>query len=172
MRKPVLIYKGGQTEQGAKTAFSHTGAMSSGYQLWEKMARQFGVILVDSLEEMHDFIKLYRLIQPPNGSKIRDGDFWWRQQRGLCGHLCQTGCVELPDLAERTQKALLEFIPPMGTIIRNPVDVSAGGWDPHAIEKTLGTVGKDPSIDAVVFVPQIGFVAVVPVDSESIPNNS
>ena len=158
VRKPVLIYKGGQTEQGAKTAFSHTGAMSSGYQLWEKMARQFGVILVDSLEEMHDFIKLYRLIQPPKGLKYGMVTFGGGNSV-VYADICARLGVELPDLAERTQKALLEFIPPMGTIIRNPVDVSAGGWDPHAIEKTLGTVGKDPSIDAVVFVPQIGFVA-------------
>jgi acyl-CoA synthetase (NDP forming) len=155
-RKPILIWKGGQTGQGAKTAFSHTGAMASGYQLWEKTARQFGVILVDSIEEMHDFIKLYRLIKPPKGTSYCMVTFGGGNSV-VYADICAGIGIKLPDLEEKTQKSLLEFIPPMGTIIRNPVDVSAGGWMPDVIEKTLKTVGQDPNIDSVVFVSQVGF---------------
>ncbi|MFC1859630.1 CoA-binding protein [Thermodesulfobacteriota bacterium] len=156
-RKPILIWKGGQTDQGAKTAFSHTGAMSSGYPLWEKIARQFGVTLVDSIEEMHDFIKLYRLLEPPKGTKCCMVTFGGGNSV-VFADICARMGIELPDLKENIQKSLLEFIPAMGTILRNPVDISIGGWESQVIEKTLRTVGRDPNIDSIVLISQVGFI--------------
>ena len=156
-RKPILIWKGGQTDQGAKTALSHTGAMSSGYLLWETIARQFGVILVDSIEEMHDFIKLYRLVRPPESTRCCLVTFGGGNSVAYAD-ICAKMGILLPELSEQTQDDLLEFIPAVGTIRRNPVDVSAGGWETKVIENTLRTVGRDPNIDSMVFIAQVGFL--------------
>jgi len=156
-RKPILIWKGGQTDQGAKTALSHTGAMSSGYRLWETIARQFGVILVDSIEEMHDFIKLYRVVRPPEGPRCCMVTFGGGNSVAYAD-ICSKMGIQLPDLNKQTQEDLLEFIPAVGTIRRNPVDVSVGGWETKVIENTLRTAGSDPNIDSIVFITQIGFL--------------
>ena len=47
----------------------------------------------------------------------------------------------------------------MGTILRNPVDLSASGWQPGVIQRTLNIVGEDPGIDSIIFVFQSGFIA-------------
>ena len=156
-RKPILIWKAGQTDQGAKTAFSHTGAMSSGHLPWETIARQFGVILVDSIEEMHDFIKLYRLVRPPEGTRCCMVTFGGGNSVAYADICAKTGIL-LPDLNAQTQDDLLEFIQAVGTIRRNPVDVSAGGWETKVIENTLRTAGRDPNIDFIVFIAQVGFL--------------
>jgi len=153
-RKPVLIWKGGQTDVGARTALSHTGAMASGYELWQALARQFGAILVDSIEEMHDFIKLYRLTSPPESTRsclVNIGGGASVKYADVCSKVG----IDLPELQKETQDALLEFIPPVGTIRRNPVDASGSGWKRHAIEKTIRTIGCDPDIDSIIFVTQL-----------------
>ena len=47
--KPVIIWKGGYTEDGTKAAFSHTGAIASNLKLWKAMTKQTGAVLVLSL---------------------------------------------------------------------------------------------------------------------------
>ena len=45
-RKPVIIYKGGYTEGGARAASTHTGAMAGGDSAWTGLLRQAGAIKV------------------------------------------------------------------------------------------------------------------------------
>ncbi|MBN1614991.1 MAG: CoA-binding protein [Deltaproteobacteria bacterium] len=157
-RKPVLIWKGGQSDQGARTAFSHTGAMATSYGLWQTVVRQCGAILVDNVEEMQDFIKLHRLSSPSKGTRSCLVTFGGGNSVAY-SDICAKEGILLPELEEKTQAALVEFIPPMGTIRNNPVDMSAAGWVPGVIERSLMNVAKDPNIDSIVFVTQIGFVA-------------
>ncbi|MDY6845146.1 MAG: hypothetical protein SVW57_13790, partial [Thermodesulfobacteriota bacterium] len=156
-RKPVLIWKSGQTEAGARAASSHTGAMASGYQMWQTLAKQFGVILVDSIEEMHDFIKLYRMIPPPKSTKscivaLGGGN------SVTFTDVCAKGGIELDELQKETQEGLLEFIPPMGTIRRNPVDLSGGAYGPNVVENSLKLIGRDKNIDSVIFIFEARFM--------------
>ena len=39
-KKPVVILKGGITEQGAKAAASHTGAMAASHEIWTAVMKQ------------------------------------------------------------------------------------------------------------------------------------
>lgn len=157
-RKPVLLWKGGRSEQGARAAFGHTGAMASDYALWQTVARQLGAILLDSVEEMQDFIKLYRLSSPPRGTRCCLVTFGGGNSVAS-SDICARAGVALPALRKETQEALLEFIPPMGTIRTNPVDMSASGWEPGILEKTLSLIAEDPNIDAIIFATQLGFIA-------------
>ena len=150
-KKPVLIWKAGQTAAGARAASSHTGSMAGEFQLWESMAKQFGVILVDGLEEMHDFIKLYRTIPAPKsrnscivalggGNSVTYTD------------VCVKGGIDLPELQEETQEGLLDFMPPMGTIRKNPIDLSGGAYAPNVVENSLKLIGRDQNIDSMIFI--------------------
>ncbi len=156
-KKPVLIWKGGLTEQGARAAQSHTAALAGDSLIWPTLARQYGVILVDSIEEMHDFIKLYRFMPPPQtkrsclvafggGSSVTYTD------------VCTLQGIELPELRDETKARLFEFLAQVGTMVVNPVDLSSSGWLPGAIERTLNTVGDDPNIDAIIFVSHFAFL--------------
>jgi len=49
--KPVVILRGGATQQGQLAAQSHTGALASGQEAWEALAKQTYVELVDTVDE-------------------------------------------------------------------------------------------------------------------------
>lgn len=153
-KKPVLLLKGGQKKVGAEAAVSHTGAMASDYRHWKALARQTGTIIVDSLYEMHDFIKLHRWMMPPKskntclitlsgGNSVTYTD------------VCEKNGIELPSLGDDLQDELLNYIPDAGTIRRNPIDLTDQGFYPQIVESTIKTVGKDTRIDSVVFVFEV-----------------
>ncbi|MFC1895617.1 CoA-binding protein [Thermodesulfobacteriota bacterium] len=159
-RKPVLVYKAGQTAAGARAASSHTGSMAGEYRLWRNLARQCGVVLVESIEEMHDFLKLRRMVEAPASTRcclVGGGG-------GASVTTTDEGAkwgIDLPELQEQTQQKLLEFIVPVGTIRRNPVDMNMGSWDPRVVENVVLTVGGDPQIDTVIYLAQTAFVAIM-----------
>ena len=153
-KKPVLIWKGGQTSDGAKAASSHTGAMASQFKLWESIARQTGAIMVDGINEMHDFIKLYHMAPAPKSKRgclvtLGGGN------SVTYTDVCSGNGIELPDLTEEIQKELLNYIPSVGTIRRNPVDLSGNAFNPKVLGNAISTIGKDPNIDTVIFTFEV-----------------
>ena len=60
--KPLVFYKGGKTEEGAKAALSHTAAMTGSYETLEAACRQSGVVLVDDVEMYGDVVKGFSLL--------------------------------------------------------------------------------------------------------------
>jgi len=53
-RKPVLVWKGGRTEEGGRAIASHTGALAVPLAIWESAVRQCGAINVAGMEELID----------------------------------------------------------------------------------------------------------------------
>ncbi len=157
-KKPVVIWKTGQTEAGAKAAASHTGTMAGGFQLWRALAEQYGAVLVDSLEEMHDFIKIHRMAPIPKSKKCcmvaLGGGF-----SVTYTDYCVKGGLELPELQQDTQEKLLDHMPAIGTIRRNPIDLSGSAWYPNVVENSIKIVGQDKNIDAIIYIADLGFLA-------------
>lgn len=63
-RKPVVVWKGGATEAGAKAASSHTGAMRASAAVWTGALKQAGAIEVRGVDEMADTLLLYQRVGP------------------------------------------------------------------------------------------------------------
>ena len=60
--KPMILYKGGRTEEGAKAALSHTAAMTGNYEVLEAACEQSGVVLMEDIEMFGDVIKGFSLL--------------------------------------------------------------------------------------------------------------
>ena len=58
-RHPVVIWKGGMTEAGARATFSHTGSLATPEAMWRAMVRQSGAVEVASLDAMLDAVELF-----------------------------------------------------------------------------------------------------------------
>jgi 3-hydroxypropionyl-CoA synthetase (ADP-forming) len=71
-KKPIIAYKGGRTEAGARSAASHTAAMSGNYEVFRAACRQAGVILAETIEEYYDQIRAFSLLagKPPRGNRV------------------------------------------------------------------------------------------------------
>ena len=60
----MIIWKGGQTREGARAAASHTGHLASDMALWDAMIRQTGAIRADTQDELMDAFKALTFMKP------------------------------------------------------------------------------------------------------------
>ena len=69
-RKPVIIWKGGQTEGGGRAIRSHTASLASDQAIWDAVIRQVGAVAVQNLDEMIDVVKATLLTRRPSGNRL------------------------------------------------------------------------------------------------------
>jgi acyl-CoA synthetase (NDP forming) len=70
LRKPILIWRGGQTAAGSRATASHTASLAQSHEIWEALFRQTGAVRVDGLEEMVDTIKALQWLKPSTGQRF------------------------------------------------------------------------------------------------------
>jgi len=61
--KPVVILRGGATQQGQLAAQSHTGALASGQEAWQALAQQTCVELVNTVDEFINVLLALQFLQ-------------------------------------------------------------------------------------------------------------
>jgi len=127
-RKPVAIFKGGVTEDGAAAAASHSGSLAGSNRVWEALFRQTGAVRVDSLEELIDIVVTFRFLPRLKGRRV-----------GLVGMTggatvqaaddCAMGGLALPRLPREIEDELRRhFNNDPGLILHNPIDESTHGF--------------------------------------------
>ena len=153
-RKPVVVLKVGRTPHGARTARSHTSALSGDDILYEAALKQVGVIRVDEIHEIFD-VAAALLRQPkPRGKRV-----------GILsaggGHAvmttdaCQKAGLQIATLSPATIDKLNEFLPDRWPHA-NPVDTVAAGFVTYP---ALWPIVEDDNVDAVLSVGSIGMVS-------------
>jgi len=161
-QKPVIIWKGGLTESGGRAVASHTGSLGGTEAIWDGFFKQTGAVRVDSLEELTDVTMTFLyLSHPPKGRRVAlMGAGGGNSVAGA--DVCSRAGLEMPTLTEETRKILREFIPPEGTIIRNPLDIGMVLMDITLLERALEPIASDPLIDAIIFALPIGLFGMRP----------
>ncbi len=162
--KPVIVWKGGLTEWGAKAAACHTGALGGQKEVWDAFYRQTGAVRVDSLDELADVTMTFLHVPPLQGRRIAlMGAGGGNSVAGA--DVCAREGLELPTLTEKTLNELRSFIPPEGTFITNPLDIGIVLRDVNLLLRALEPVAADPLIDYIIFALPVGlFVAGMPFD--------
>lgn len=126
-RKPVVILKGGRTEQGSRAALSHTGALVGNDRAWSALASQTGATLVDTLDEFLDALICLQCLPPsrrPTEKVVLFGNGGGTSVLGTDA-FSRAG-FEIPELPVSTIAALEALQLPAGSSIRNPIDTPAG----------------------------------------------
>jgi acyl-CoA synthetase (NDP forming) len=155
LRKPVIIMKAGLTEAGARAVSSHTGSLAGGDMIWNVFCRQTGAVRVDSLEEMADVTLAFHHLGKSPGRKV--AVFGMGGGIGVAAaDSCARVGLELPPLSPETVKELRKFIPPVGTMIRNPIDAIGAFMDLSLTGKILDLLSASGEID--------NFVVSIPLD--------
>jgi acyl-CoA synthetase (NDP forming) len=126
--KPVVILKGGRTQQGLAAAASHTGSLAGDDRVWVALARQTGCTMVDTLDQFIDVLLAFQTLTPQprhptkrvalfgngGGTSVLATDFYARL--GL----------DVAPFEKQTMAALAALKLPPGTSITNPVDCPVG----------------------------------------------
>jgi acyl-CoA synthetase (NDP forming) len=147
-RKPVVIWKGGRTEEGGRATASHTGSLATSKVVWDSAINQCGAIQVVSLEELIDTLKALLFLPPVYGNRVAIAG-------GPGGHsvtatdiFAESG-LNVPQLTQESYDELETFFGPVGGSYRNPID--SAGPVRRDMKRVMDIVAQDPHIDNLVF---------------------
>jgi acyl-CoA synthetase (NDP forming) len=148
-RKPILIWKGGETEAGAATAASHTGALSSEWRIWEALFRQTGAVRVHTMNDWADAILAFARLPAPKGK----GVFLIGGGGGhsvASGDTCIREGLDVPRLSAATMESLRQSVPAAGSIAGNPLDMFRVFQDAAYLGEVLDLAYEDPAVAAII----------------------
>ena len=153
--KPLVIWKGGQTEAGAKAAASHTGSISGAVNTWEVAVKQSKALMVRNFEELLDTILAFQYVPAFKGERIAILAGVFTPGGGASvtfADECTSQGLKVPLFQQATRDKLKEMVGTAGTILKNPLDIGAmvkgNSWE--VLAETLDVVSKDPNIDAIM----------------------
>lgn len=150
--KPVILLKGGLSEEGARAAQAHTAALASNKKVIEGALKQAGVVLIHKYSHLFLTAKALAAMPLPRGNRVS-----FLAPSGamlvVLTDLCRLHWgLEVPSLEEASRQKLQDISPDY-IRMRNPVDIwpsaSAKGVE-YAYREGMNTVLRDPNIDAVV----------------------
>ena len=151
-RKPVILLKGGSTNEGARAAVAHTAAMASNDRVTDGALRQAGIVRIHKYSHLFLAAKALAVMPVPQGPSVS-----FLAPSGamlvVLSDLCHNELgLQVPKLEEKSRKRLQEISPPY-IRMRNPVDIWPSATS-HGIEfgyrEGMRAVLNDPHIDAVV----------------------
>jgi acyl-CoA synthetase (NDP forming) len=158
---PVVIWKGGVTEAGARATFSHTGSLATPGAVWSAAVRQSGAASVDNLDAMLDAVELIARGREVKGRRMGLVAMTGGQSVGITDTFASAQ-LEVPTLSDSSYDELKAFFNVIGGSYRNPLDAGGtigGGVHQGNLDKILSILDRDPVIDAIVLEVGTGFRA-------------
>jgi acyl-CoA synthetase (NDP forming) len=150
MKKPIIVWKAGCTQAGARAAGSHTGSIAGNREIWDAVSKQAGLIRVENLSEL--FGRLGAFINPclpkgnrvavvsaPGGPAVSTSD------------ACEQAGLKLAVFSEGTKIKLSKLFPELGTSVSNPVDMGLSvAFDKTIYPRCAEIVGQDENVDMIL----------------------
>lgn len=155
-QKPVLVWKGAQSEAGLRASSSHSAQLTTTAQLWETALRQSGAIQVTNMDEMVDTTKALLFLPPPAGNRVA----LMTMTGGPCVTIGDAFCAEgfkVPPLSEGSYERLSSIFAAVGGIPVNPLDVGGTlNQSPENLNTIFDIMAQDPNVDSVIMDMGIG----------------
>ena len=155
VKKPIIIYKIGRTDAGARAAASHTGSLAGSIQVYDGAFKQTGIIRAEGIAEALDIITIFEKVWFGQGKPAGDrvGIVTGPGGPGVAtADACVESGLSVPMISEATKKKLSEAIPQATR--SNPMDMGDFGFvaalkerDPYGI--MTGFMEEDENIDMV-----------------------
>jgi acyl-CoA synthetase (NDP forming) len=154
--KPIIVWKGGATELGARAAMSHTGALAGAKYVWEAMFEQAGIISVRSFEEIVDCLFCLYYSPLPKGKRIAVVAGMGGTNVGTTDNCIELG-LEMARLSDATLERLTQLLPPVGTSVGNPTDIGVATLvAPNLYGETLKILNEDENVDVLLAISDPG----------------
>jgi len=147
-KKPIIVLKGGRSEESSMATRSHTGSLAGKYEYYKAGFKQGGMISVDTLTELADMTKALLLQHPTKGNGLAILSL----QAGpgiIAADKAREFGMKLSVFSQDTKKRLREKISPLLSI-ENPVDMAWTGSSIDASREILHSVLADENVDAVL----------------------
>lgn len=147
--KPVIVIKGGMTEEGSKAAMSHTGSLAGSPEIYEGVFKQTRALQAHKMQEMFDFMNIFEKTNlKPTGKRVQvitnGGGFGI-----ITADSVRKKGLELAELSKPAVKELIKKFPTV--IAHNPMDLLGDATD-ERYEEALKICLKEKNIDAILVV--------------------
>ncbi len=164
---PIILIKVGRSEKGKQAARSHTGALAGNAEIFEGFFRQYGIIRVDTIEELVETAGIMSRCPLPGGGRVGIATMSGGLG-GLYADLCARLSIELPDLSPETVDSLNKLLPDFAQPA-NPLDVTGSGFR-EGMDKIIRIMLDDEHIDILLpisFAPESASEEFIPGFNES-----
>ncbi|HEY8580362.1 MAG TPA: acetate--CoA ligase family protein, partial [Beijerinckiaceae bacterium] len=147
--KPVIVIKSGRSNQAARAAATHTGALAGADDVYSAAFRRAGVLRVDTIDELFAAAETLGRIAPFPGDRLAI-----LTNGGGLGVLAVDELMalggELAEFSPQTLAALDAALPPAWSHA-NPADI-VGDADPARFAAALRPILDDPQVDAAMVI--------------------
>ena len=148
--KPILLWKGGMSDSGSRSAASHTGALAVKSQVWDAVCKQAGIVRVDCEDDMIDYLQAFYYLPRPRGNRVAVVSATGGLGVALADACADYG-LELAKLSQATCHRLQSIVPSVGTCLDNPVDL--GMMSSFNLQMGIDTVkalAEDNGVDIII----------------------
>jgi acetyl coenzyme A synthetase (ADP forming)-like protein len=149
VKKPIVVMKGGISQEGVKAAFSHTASLTSNSQNYLALFKQFGLIIAERYEELFDFAKIFSTQPKTKGKRV--GIVTNGGGAGVVAtDAIYSNSLELAQLSEETVSVLKQKLPNYVNV-RNPLDI-AGDADAKRFEVAIEAMLNEKNVDMLMLI--------------------
>ena len=153
--KPVVIWKGGRTEEGERAIASHTGSLAVSHRIWDVAVRQCGAVTVANMEELIDTLKALYYLRSVRGDRVAVAGGSGGQSVAVADVFAESG-LKLPQLTQESYDELAEFFSLIGGSYRNPIDT--GNQNRIHMRRIMEILERDANIDNLVLIVTKRFI--------------
>jgi len=150
--KPVVAFKIGRSEAGARAAVSHTGALAGADRMYDALFQQVGVIRAQTFSDLLDIP-----VTLSTGRVLRGNRVAILTSTGGAGTLVSDSLgvagfeTPAPDGETAARLRALQT-GDHAALDRNPIDVTLAGLQPELLRGAIMALLESPSYDALVIV--------------------
>jgi acetate---CoA ligase (ADP-forming) len=149
-KKPLVILKAGKTDQGAKSAQSHTASLATPQKIAQGAFAQANIIEANNLADLINLAKLLTIFAKkslgPKTAIVTNA--------GGPGVLTTDALINnnlsLANFSKKTVKKLTTFLPPEASL-NNPIDI-LGNANEKTYFKACQIVLSDPAVDNLIVI--------------------
>jgi acetate---CoA ligase (ADP-forming) len=149
--KPIVAFKVGRSDVGARSAVSHTGAIAGVDAIYDALFRQVGVTRAATFADLLEIPAALVQNRPMRGRRVAIVTSTGGAATLVADSAGAAGFdVPAPDAA--TARKLLALNIPDAVLDRNPIDVTLAGLRPDLLRTVIDELLASASYDAVIAI--------------------
>ncbi len=146
-RKPVVIWKGGRSEEGARAIASHTGSLAVPMTTFTAAVRQSGAVTVGRMEEMIDTIKALLYLPQVTSDRVAAVGGSGGGSVAVSDAFAEAG-LQIPPFSKESYAEFAAFWINVGGGYKNPVDTYNANR--REMNRILDIMARDANTDNIV----------------------
>jgi 3-hydroxypropionyl-CoA synthetase (ADP-forming) len=145
--KPIVVFKNGRSDRGAKQAASHTGSLGGSYNIVKGAFDQIGIISVDSYEELTGSLKALTWQPIPTGNRVAMVTNGAGPIIAAIDQFERLG-LQLAQISEQTTRSFRDHYPAT-YVIGNPCDIT-GSANSDDYKYAIQAFMDDENVDIIM----------------------